>query len=77
MSTKAIREALDLLCRTRVDDLGKVSAVLAEIEAIEKAAKDAAYLDADEANCRWWEADDYAKWEGVTDVLKAIAKDAK
>lgn len=44
MSTKAIREALDLLCRTRVDDLGRASAALAEVEAIEKAAKDISAL---------------------------------
>jgi len=79
MSTKAIREALEAV---RWDGLSgeekpSYAAALAEVEAIERAAKESVYLDADEVFCGWWEYNDKMRWEAVTDTLQSIAKDAK
>ena len=74
MSTKAIREAL-----VRAELMGgkPEAAAWAEVEAIERAAKESVYLDADEVFCGWWEYNDKMRWEAVTDTLQSIAKDAK
>lgn len=77
MSTRRIKEALDLLGRTRVYDLGMMAELLpaarAEVEAIEKAARNLT---------EWFDAGDQRpKFHlGAArghDLLEKIAKESK
>lgn len=68
MSLKHIKEALDRLGRTRVDDLGEVDRMmrgaLAEVEAIEKAARAMQRGQQD------------GEWAEGNEILERIAKES-
>lgn len=93
MGTKAIREALDELAEWRKDhghDAGITAEALAEVEAIEKAAKDMTRLHAGDfvysvreyshvmsSPGESWEHPDVKAWSDAAVLLSAIAKEAK
>jgi hypothetical protein len=69
VSTKAIRQGLDLLQARHPE---AYEAAKAEVEAIEAAARDMVYLDANDCSNKWW-------YGGLREVgaMSAIAKESK